>query len=39
MVPLIVGKMEFDLVKERIDAMAETVAAETKSKIDIRSAP
>jgi pyruvate, orthophosphate dikinase len=33
MVPLIVGKMELDLVKERIDAMAETVAAETKSKI------
>jgi pyruvate, orthophosphate dikinase len=33
MVPLILGKMELDLVKERIDAMAETVAAETKSKI------
>jgi pyruvate,orthophosphate dikinase len=33
MVPLILGKMELDLVKERIDAMAGTVAAETKSKI------
>ena len=33
MVPLILGKTELDLVKERIDAMAETVAAETKSKI------
>ncbi|MGD0334585.1 MAG: pyruvate, phosphate dikinase [Xanthobacteraceae bacterium] len=33
MVPLIAGKAELDLVKERIDAMAETVAAETKSKI------
>ncbi len=33
MVPLIVGKAELDLVKERIDAMAETVAAETNSKI------
>ena len=31
MVPLIAGKAELDLVKERIDAMAETVAAETKS--------
>jgi pyruvate, orthophosphate dikinase len=34
MVPLIAGKAELDLVKERIDAMAETVAAETKSQID-----
>jgi pyruvate,orthophosphate dikinase len=33
MVPLIAGKAELDLVKERIDAMAETVAGETKSKI------
>ena len=33
MVPLIAGKAELDVVKERIDAMAETVAAETKSKI------
>ena len=33
MVPLIASKTEFDLVKERIDAMAATVAAETKSKL------
>jgi pyruvate,orthophosphate dikinase len=33
MVPLIAGKMELDLVKERIDAMAEKVAAETKTKL------
>ena len=33
MVPLIASKAEFDLVKERIDAIAKTVAAETKSKI------
>src|SRR5690242_3294510 len=33
MVPLIAGKAELDLVKERIDAMAETVAAETKSPV------
>ncbi len=33
MVPLIASKIEFDLVKERIDAMAATVAAETKSKL------
>ncbi len=33
MVPLIVSKAELDLVKERIDAMAKIVAAETKSKI------
>jgi pyruvate,orthophosphate dikinase len=33
MVPLIASKMEFDLVKERIDAMAQTVAAETKAKL------
>ncbi len=31
MVPLITGKAELDLVKDRIDAMAETVAAETRS--------
>jgi pyruvate,orthophosphate dikinase len=34
MVPLTAGKAELDLVKARIDAMAETVAAETKSKVD-----
>ena len=34
MVPLIASKAELDLVKERIDAMAEAVAAETKSKVD-----
>jgi pyruvate,orthophosphate dikinase len=33
MVPLIASKMELDLVKERIDAMAQTVAAETKAKL------
>ena len=33
MVPLIAGKMELDIVKERIDAMAEKVAAETKTKL------
>ena len=33
MVPLIASKIEFDLVKERIDAMAATVGAETGSKI------
>src|SRR4029077_18796964 len=33
MVPLSAGKAELDLVKERIDAMAETVAAETKSQV------
>src|SRR5271167_4005222 len=33
MVPLIVSKIEFDLVKERIDAMAEKVAAEAKTEI------
>ena len=33
MVPLIASKIELDLVKERIDAMAKTVAAETKSKL------
>ncbi len=34
MVPLIAGKVELDLVKERIDATAKTVASETKSKLD-----
>jgi pyruvate,orthophosphate dikinase len=34
MVPLIAGKAELDLVKERIDAMAKKVAAETNSKLD-----
>ena len=34
MVPLIATKMEFDLVKARIDAMAEAVAKETGTKID-----
>ena len=33
MVPLIASKAELDLVKERIDAMAKTVAVETKTKI------
>ncbi|HEX4407747.1 MAG TPA: pyruvate, phosphate dikinase [Xanthobacteraceae bacterium] len=33
MVPLIASKMELDLVKECIDAMAEKVAAETKTKL------
>jgi pyruvate,orthophosphate dikinase len=33
MVPLIVSKAELDLVKERIDAMAQTVAAETKAAV------
>jgi len=31
MVPLIASRAEFDLVKARIDAMAETVAGETKT--------
>src|SRR6478735_3624463 len=34
MVPLIATKMEFDLVKARIDAMAEAVAKETGTKIE-----
>jgi len=34
MVPLTAGKAELDLVKARIDAMAKTVAAETKSAVD-----
>ncbi len=34
MVPLIATKTEFDLVKARIDAMAEAVAKETGTKID-----
>jgi pyruvate,orthophosphate dikinase len=34
MVPLIAGKAELDLVKERIDAMAKQVAAETKTKLN-----
>jgi pyruvate, orthophosphate dikinase len=34
MVPLIASKAEFDLVKTRIDAMAEAVALETSFKID-----
>jgi pyruvate,orthophosphate dikinase len=33
MVPLIATKMELDIVKERIDAMAEKVAAESKTKL------
>ena len=33
MVPLIATKAEFDLVKARIDAMAEAVARETKGKV------
>ncbi|HEX2725801.1 MAG TPA: pyruvate, phosphate dikinase, partial [Beijerinckiaceae bacterium] len=34
MVPLIVTKAEFDLVKEHIDAMAEAVMQETGAKLD-----
>jgi pyruvate, orthophosphate dikinase len=34
MVPLIAGKPEFDLVKERIDATAKKVAEETKTKLN-----
>jgi pyruvate,orthophosphate dikinase len=34
MVPLIATKTEFDLVKARIDAMAEAVATESRFKID-----
>jgi pyruvate, orthophosphate dikinase len=33
MVPLIASKAEFDLVKERIDAMADAVAKETGSRV------
>jgi pyruvate,orthophosphate dikinase len=33
MVPLIASKAELDLVKERIDATAKTVAAETKASV------
>ena len=33
MVPLIASKAELDIVKERIDAMAQTVAAETNSAV------
>jgi pyruvate,orthophosphate dikinase len=34
MVPLIATRAEFDLVKARIDAMAEAVAKESKTKVD-----
>ena len=34
MVPLIASKAEFDIVKERIDAMAKAVAAETGAAVD-----
>jgi pyruvate,orthophosphate dikinase len=34
MVPLIATKAEFDIVKARIDAMADAVQAETKTKIE-----
>jgi pyruvate,orthophosphate dikinase len=34
MVPLIASRAEFDLVKARIDAMAEAVALETRFKLD-----
>src|SRR5215213_4986011 len=34
MVPLVMTKPEFDLVKERIDAMAEAVAKETGAQVD-----
>jgi pyruvate,orthophosphate dikinase len=33
MVPLIASKAEFDIVKERIDAMAQAVGAETKTEL------
>ncbi|MEX2128892.1 MAG: pyruvate, phosphate dikinase [Xanthobacteraceae bacterium] len=36
MVPLIATKVEFDLVKARIDAMAEAVAIESQFKIDFQ---
>ena len=40
MVPLIATKAEFDLVKARIDAMAEAVAARDRApRSTIRSAP
>jgi pyruvate,orthophosphate dikinase len=35
MVPLIASKMEFDLVKERIDAVAQTVGGESKAKVKL----
>ena len=34
MVPLIASKAELDLIKGRIDAMAETVSAEARSKVE-----
>jgi pyruvate,orthophosphate dikinase len=34
MVPLIASKAELDLIKVRIDAMAQTVSAEAKSKVE-----
>ncbi|KQQ29242.1 pyruvate phosphate dikinase [Methylobacterium sp. Leaf123] len=34
MVPLVFTRMEFDIVKARIDAMAEAVSAETGEKLD-----
>jgi len=34
MVPLVFGKPEFDLVKARIDAMAESVAKEKGATLD-----
>ncbi len=36
MVPLIASKAELDLVKERIDAMAQTVAAENKGRAKLK---
>jgi len=39
MVPLIATKQEFDLVKARIDAMAQAVAHEPGPNSTIRSAP
>jgi pyruvate,orthophosphate dikinase len=36
MVPLIASKIELDLVKERIDAMAQTVGSENKAKAKLR---
>ena len=35
MVPLVVTRAEFDLVKERIDAMAAAVAKETGTRVSI----
>jgi len=39
MVPLIATRAEFDLVKARIDAMAQAVAKESKTRSTTRFAP